>query len=317
MSSEAVGSSTTPSVAIIIPAYNAEAWMAEAIDSALAQTYPAASVVVVDDGSTDRTAEIASGYADAVIVLRQANAGVCAARNHGAAQVAPNWLLFLDADDRLRPDALENLLARSAHGNFGVIHGRSADFREGTGFEKEHGNGTTEGSAPTAARVSFWKAPIATPGAALICQDTLANAGGWHERFNTTADRHLWCRLGTRAQFAYVDEVVVERRMHGDNMSSDRNRARRQAVEVQLDFLAWCAERSIDTAFLETSEEQIFVRNTERALAERAFIAGEWIASEAMKRGFRHELFDRAQRMAAMPGFARDLELKVREFLQR
>jgi glycosyltransferase involved in cell wall biosynthesis len=302
------------SVSIIIPAYNAAPWLAETIDSALAQTLPACSIVVVDDGSTDETASIPPRYADAVIFLRQKNAGVCAARNRGASATDADWLLFLDADDRLRPDAVASLCHRASLGDFGVVYGQSVDLIR-SHFGEERGDCAMEGLAPAAARAAFWKAPIATPGAAMIRRRIFDSVGGWNERFNTTADRDLWCRTGAVSEFGFIHQVIVERRIHEENMSADKNRARRQAVEVQLHFLAWCAERNINAAFLETSVAEIFERNTQRAIEERAFVAATWIADEAKARGIHGAIFDRARRLAAMPQFASELELKVRGFL--
>ena len=300
------------SIAVIIPAFNAAPWIAEAIDSVLAQTRPASTVIVVDDGSTDATASVAERYGDAVMLIRQPNAGVSAARNHGAAQAHADWLLFLDADDRLRPQALEALAARRAQGEFGVVYGQTEDFGDSTKTHTIRGDGGMEGLRPAACRAAFWKAPISTPGAVMIRADLFAEAGRWDERFNTTADRDLWCRAGVLSEFAFAPSIVVERRLHGENMSADKNRARRQAVEVQLQFFSWCAARKIDTAFLETSERDILERNLRRAFEERAFTAAAWIATEAARRSIAGELFRRAKRLASMPAFARELELKFR-----
>jgi glycosyltransferase involved in cell wall biosynthesis len=302
-------------VAIIIPAFNAASWLAEAIDSALAQTLPASSVVVVDDGSTDATAAVAEKYADAVVLIRQPNAGVSAARNHGAAQVNTDWLLFLDADDRLRPEALETLAQRAAGANMSAIYGQTVDFTRPDAFEDPRGNSSMQGTPPAGAQAAFWKAPIATPGAVMLRREVFESAGGWNERFNTTADRDLWCRIGVLAEFGFAHHVIVERRMHGENMSADKNRARRQAVEVQLHFLQWCAARGVDTGFLETSDTKILERNVLRAIDERAFVAAQWIADEAARRGLSGAAFNRARRLANMPRFAREMELKVRGFL--
>jgi glycosyltransferase involved in cell wall biosynthesis len=303
------------SIAVIIPAFNAAPWIAEAIDSVLAQTRPASTVIVVDDGSTDATASVAERYSDAVMLIRQPNAGVSAARNHGAAQAKADGLLFLDADDRLRPNALETLVARAAQGNFGVVYGQTEDFGDSRNPHSIRGDAGMEGPRPAACQAAFWKAPISTPGAVMIRADLFSQAGRWNERFNTTADRDLWCRAGVLAEFAFAPTVVVERRLHGENMSGDKNRARRQAAEVQFQFLAWCAERGIDTAFLQTSERDILERNLRRALEERAFTAAAWIVAEAAQRSIAGELFRRAQRLASMPAFARELELKVRGLL--
>ncbi len=96
-----------PRFSVIIPAFNAAAFIARAIDSVLAQTWPAEEVIVVDDGSTDATAGIVAGYRDQVRYLRQDNAGVSAARNAGAQAATGDWLAFLDADDWYYPDRLK------------------------------------------------------------------------------------------------------------------------------------------------------------------------------------------------------------------
>ena len=96
------------SVTIVIPCFNYGQYVKEAVDSALNQTYPFCDVVLVDDGSTDAaTVEACQSLAsDRLIVLRQANQGLSAARNNGAALTDSEFLMFLDADDRLHPDAV-------------------------------------------------------------------------------------------------------------------------------------------------------------------------------------------------------------------
>lgn len=97
---------SAPRFSVIIPAYNAAATLERAIDSVLAQSWPAEEILVVDDGSTDATADIARRYGGSVRLLQQANAGVSVARNAGAAAARGDWLAFLDADDWYTPDRL-------------------------------------------------------------------------------------------------------------------------------------------------------------------------------------------------------------------
>ncbi len=98
------------SISVIIPAYNAEKFIGEAIESALNQTRPAKEIVVVDDASTDRTVEIARSFGDRVTVLVNAvNSGPGHSRNAGVAASTGDYLAFLDADDKWLPEHLEDL----------------------------------------------------------------------------------------------------------------------------------------------------------------------------------------------------------------
>ncbi len=95
-----------PRFSVIIPAFNAVATLARAIESVCAQSWPVHEIIVVDDGSTDATAEVARQFGDAVRLIRQENSGVSVARNAGAAAATGNWLAFLDADDWYSPDRI-------------------------------------------------------------------------------------------------------------------------------------------------------------------------------------------------------------------
>jgi glycosyltransferase involved in cell wall biosynthesis len=94
-------------ISAVIPAYNAEEHIARAIQSVLAQTRPVDEIIVVDDGSTDNTAEVVRSFGDEVKLIRQANAGVSAARNAGIKFATGDWIAFLDADDEWLPDKIE------------------------------------------------------------------------------------------------------------------------------------------------------------------------------------------------------------------
>ena len=97
---------SAPRFSVIIPVYNSAATLARAIDSVLAQSYPAHEIIVIDDGSSDGTADLAARYGDKLRYMRQDNAGVSSARNHGARIATGEWLAFLDADDWYYPDRL-------------------------------------------------------------------------------------------------------------------------------------------------------------------------------------------------------------------
>jgi len=93
-------------VSVVIPAFNVEGCISDALDSVFAQRRPPDEVIVVDDGSTDRTGDRVGGYGPAVRYLFQENAGPSAARNHGIEAASGEWIAFLDSDDVWLPDKL-------------------------------------------------------------------------------------------------------------------------------------------------------------------------------------------------------------------
>jgi len=99
------------SVTAVIPAYNAERYLDRAIESVLEQSRPAEEIIVVDDGSTDRTAKVAEGYAPKVRLIIQSNTGASGARNTGIKAAQSEWIAFLDADDEWLPEKLKVQMA--------------------------------------------------------------------------------------------------------------------------------------------------------------------------------------------------------------
>ena len=110
-------------VSVVIPCYNQARFLSEAIESALAQSYIKVQIIVVDDGSTDNTSEVATLYAG-VKCIRQMNKGPADARNAGLQASSGEYLLFLDADDRLLPDAVDlGVRSLNSHSECGFVYG--------------------------------------------------------------------------------------------------------------------------------------------------------------------------------------------------
>jgi glycosyltransferase involved in cell wall biosynthesis len=103
---------TSPLISCIVPVFNGERYLAETLDSILAQTYRPIEVIAVDDGSTDGTGQVIAGYGDRVRCLRQANAGPTAARNFGLTAATGALVAFVDSDDLWHPEKLERQVAR-------------------------------------------------------------------------------------------------------------------------------------------------------------------------------------------------------------
>lgn len=118
-------------VSILIPAYNAQKWLQEAIDSALHQTWPKTEIIIVDDGSSDSTLKIArSNASPSVLVLTQENRGAGAARNLALSRAQGDYIQWLDADDLLGPDKIARQMhgAEPGHGSLTLISGAWGSF---------------------------------------------------------------------------------------------------------------------------------------------------------------------------------------------
>src|SRR5690606_29190550 len=123
-------------VAVVIPAWNADAFLGDSIESVRAQTFPGWRLIIIDDGSTDWTRPLAERYAamdERITVQSQENAGLSAARNAGFAALPAEaeYCLFLDADDLLEPEALELLLAAADRERLVGAHGLPREIEIG------------------------------------------------------------------------------------------------------------------------------------------------------------------------------------------
>jgi glycosyltransferase involved in cell wall biosynthesis len=221
---------SAPTVSCLIPARNAERYLAEAIASALAQTHPVHEIVVVDDGSTDATATVASAYGPPVRVIRQPPLSIAAGRNAGLRAARGEFIAFLDADDVWYPEKLERQLAR---------------FRERPGTDLS-----------TTRFQNFWDPelrdeaeryaghPLAEPMSGYLPSVLVARralferVGGLDERIRQGADSCWFAHALERgAVLDELAEVLVRRRLHRTNDS------RRPGPERFAQFLRFAKAR--------------------------------------------------------------------------
>jgi glycosyltransferase involved in cell wall biosynthesis len=219
-----------PTVTAVIPAYNAEAYLEQALKSVLGSTYRRLECVVVDDGSTDSSAHIAAAFGPDVRLVRQANAGVAAARNRGAREGGGSLLAFLDADDCWLPSRIEQMVALLSLEQADAvlcatrIVGEVGDRPEVVRLERELDLGT----------LLMFGSPVPSVSSnLLIDRKAFERLGGFDERLGTSADWELLARIVTDLRLAYLDEPLVEYRRHEDNMSRDI-----EATERDL-LMAW------------------------------------------------------------------------------
>jgi glycosyltransferase involved in cell wall biosynthesis len=181
----------TPAVSILIPVYNAREWLAAAVESALAQTSSNVEVVVLDDGSTDGSYEVAERFAGRVHLARQSNGGQNVSRNQLTAMSRGEWLVYLDADDELAPDAVEKKLARAdaadvVFGTMNLQHYRGAERLRTESFP------ASDYPDPFAAAF-LWKYPNTS--SFMFRRSAVDAVGGWNEAIRSCTDYDLYFRL--------------------------------------------------------------------------------------------------------------------------
>jgi len=211
-------------VSVIIPCYNQAHFLGEAIESVLAQSYPHFEVIVVDDGSTDATAEVAARYSG-VHVIRQDNQGQAVARNSGAYQSRGSYLIFLDADDRLLPHALEaGLEHMNAHPECAFVFGRCNHIAaDGSPLPTR---GIESCPATEHYYVELLHAHfIATPALVMYRRAVFESVGGFDTSSSARGaeDWDLNLRIARKLPICYHDKVIAQYRLH--NTSTSRNSA--------------------------------------------------------------------------------------------
>ncbi len=205
-----------PLVSVVIPAYNSCACIGRALRSVLAQDYAAREIIVVDDGSEDRTAEAVRAFGSAVRLVRREHAGAAAARNAGIAASTGEHIAFLDADD-------EWLAGRLSSGVDPMID--------------DHGAGMTYclsiGQRPDGTRVRLneeyerhrafprilWPSPFQFTPATTCRRAVLEQAGGFDESLAAWEDQDLWIRMAEHADVREVPERLVVIHLRSGSLS--------------------------------------------------------------------------------------------------
>ena len=219
-------------VSVVIPAYNYAHFLPEAIDSALNQTHKNVEIIVVDDGSTDTTPEVAARYGDKIRYIRKKNAGLPAARNTGIQHATQPFIGFLDADDIWHPDFLSKCLAAfDAHPHeFGLVAGQATYVDEkGVPFKLKDLRWSFQGKMDH--RDILLKTRF-SPSAVVARKQALEAAGLFDESLRSSEDRDMWIRVGAKYPIYLLDEQLVSIRRHRTSMSRNAARMKSNIIRV-------------------------------------------------------------------------------------
>ncbi len=215
------GATDSPLVSVVIPTYNYARFVTHAVDSALAQTYSATEIIVVDDGSTDDTRHRLAPYRERIRYIWQENKGLSAARNTGIRHAKGGWVGFLDADDLWHPRKLEaqvGYLAR--HRDIGLL---AVDCIE---FSGEPGSwpAIAELVSPPAQAITVEQLAVRSrfgPSGALVRKACFDEVGLFDEAMRAAEDVDMWIRILSRYPIVKLQLPLFYYRLHPSSQSQD------------------------------------------------------------------------------------------------
>lgn len=211
------------SISVIIPVYNAEKYLAEAVESVLAQTIQPLEIILVDDGSTDKSVEVAQKYFPDVQLICQENKGISGARNTGIRISKGELLAFLDNDDIWPEDHIEKLLAL-LHSNedLQMVFGHVQQFISGDVKSPEK-------RIPQGQEIM----PGYVAGASLTKKKVFDEVGLFNEEL-ILAEYIDWFSRAKDAGFKFeiIDDIVLKRRIHTDNIGIKKREYRGDYIKV-------------------------------------------------------------------------------------
>lgn len=204
-----------PTVSILIPCYNAERWIAQCIESALNQTYANKEVIVVDDGSTDGSLEIIKSFGEQICWETGPNRGGNVARNRLLELSSGEWLQYLDADDYLLPNKIEEqikVLQKEPDADV-ICSPAIAEYHEGEKIWR----GSSASLYPRDPWILLAKWALPQTGGSLWCKQALLEVGSWKTDQMCCQEHELYCRLLMNSKkFAYLDEPLAVYRLWSD-----------------------------------------------------------------------------------------------------
>jgi glycosyltransferase involved in cell wall biosynthesis len=240
-------------ISIVIPVYNQARYIAQAVESALAQTHAPLEVVVVDDGSTDGTAEVCAGFGDRIVRHRQENAGPSAARNTGLRLATGDAVVLLDGDDLLEPRWVEQAVraygeARGRGDRVGAVYPDYVIFDDAGRYE-------TPVRIRRVGLPGLLRDPLLIPSGCLVTRAFLRDVGEFNTELPTCEDWEFWLRgalLGYR--FVRVETLGFRHREHGSSLSKQEI----PALEGRVKFLRlWADDARLDARQRDAMREEL------------------------------------------------------------
>lgn len=231
-SGQSINGTRETGVTVVIPAYNYARFLSKAIDSVLRQECLPQEIIVVDDGSTDNTPDVAAQYGDRIRYIRKENGGLPAARNTGIKAARCGLIAFLDADDEWDPSFLRKILEQFGRltPDYCLVASacRCVD-KDGKPMDKKwifpaFDREVTGEEILLQTRFS--------PSAVVARRQTIEDCGGFDETLRSSEDRDMWLRMSARGKIFVLNDRLLMLRKHADNMSRRADRMKENVRRV-------------------------------------------------------------------------------------
>ena len=266
-----------PTISVVIPSYNAAPYLAETLHSVFGQTYPVHEIIVVNDGSTDKTEEVLRSYSDKILIVKQENVGEGASRNAGIERSTGDWVAFLDADDIWHPTKLERQVT--------LLNSRSDLVCIHTWF---YSFGTQNEERPVPREILREKYDIETlichalvlPSSAMVRRSLQLRFLPWRV---ISIDMIYFAELSQMGRFACVLEPLVGWRKHPQSMTKQAGNWVR-SIETRLRWI----EEEFDPDSKEHLKRQLFlsvINQTEVSRWNRDW-SRYWVLRKYLKRAW-------------------------------
>ena len=236
-------SSMAPTISVVIPAFNAEAYVAETLESVLAQTYRDFEIILVDDGSTDQTAAVVQSFGGSIRYIRTDNRGPSHARNTGIRAAKGQYIAFLDADDLWVPEKLAlqvDFLQNRPH--IGLVFGDMLTFnQDGVDLRSYFASIkdsaireklSTESDCISEVTDVLFQCNIIPTGTVVVRKDCLERSKLFDETISSVEDLDLWIRISFFCGIGCIPRVLKKKREHDSNISRDNRKALEAAIYI-------------------------------------------------------------------------------------
>jgi glycosyltransferase involved in cell wall biosynthesis len=268
-----------PRITVVLPVYNHERYVKQALHSIFAQDFSDFEIVAVDDGSTDASLQMLDRYRSRIKVIHGTHGGPAAARNRALAASDSQYVAFMDADDTCEPQRLRLQLEKLERESLDLV-------ASGLSFMDALGQPMAGGwTCPSHARNDYWGSLlernwIGTP-SVMLRREILDSAGLFDESFTHSEDYDLWLRIARSHSIGYIDKPLIHCRRHSTNTSGDtasHQRFERLALQKVEALEAWKAFTRLYSTPDHSYEAWIWflLRSGNSAFAEEASTALGW-----------------------------------------